>query len=256
MQAWAEKGTTATESSSRGYGSSTLHFDEALSFLSKRKEVYEEEASTSNEFRTREEQKGFPATPANHLQPLFDDYSNTIPEDYNSSIYQQFTQPVTAYSRCYLPTYHQQSVADGSELLYFLNKTGYTDHIYDDTLNAGSKEYQSYRHQVDTQHALSERRKLQHQWAAELLSSEDIVEYLSKAEYTEDIYGIPILGELVREAKEELNTSDRNDHGKLAAVERLSMIRNHLMAEANGDTNIAAKNALDMNENDWSTFFL
>ena len=109
---------------------------------------------------------------------------------------------------------------------------------------------------MDTQHALSEKEKLQYHWTTGLLSAEDIVEYLKNTNYTEDIYGIPIIGQWVKEAKEEaMQESASTAESKKVAIERLNMIRNHLIQKANGDPNLAAKNAIEMTENDWSSSF-
>lgn len=87
-------------------------------------------------------------------------------------------------------------------------------------------------------------------WTSELLTTEDIVDYLLNTNYTEDIYGIPILGQYIKEAKQEASAE-----GTHKAVERLSMIRRHLMSESNGNVQAATQKLFEMKENDWSSFF-
>ncbi|KAI9273245.1 hypothetical protein EDC94DRAFT_690216 [Helicostylum pulchrum] len=74
--------------------------------------------------------------------------------------------------------------------------------------------YISHRHQVDTQHGLAEKEKL--------------------ALWFEDVYSILVLGQLINQTQEEIKQHKHD------AIDKLSMIRNHLVHKANGDFELAA----------------
>ncbi|KAL9541276.1 hypothetical protein MBANPS3_009212 [Mucor bainieri] len=227
MQPWMDKSTAATSKSS-------LHFDRTLSHLQPTSSSQQQQPlykSDANGFRTLT--KAY--TPS---QTAFNEY--------------HLTPPISNHFNAY------DDPLDGSEVLNFLNAaTAYSDHIHGDDLKPDSTTYISHRHQMDTQHALSEREKLQHHWTTGLLSAEDIVDYLQNTNYTDDIYGIPVIGQWIKEAKEEAMQQEQPNtaESKRVAIERLSMIRHHLIQKANGDPNLAAKNAIEMTENDWSSSF-
>ncbi|GAA5797080.1 hypothetical protein HPULCUR_002459 [Helicostylum pulchrum] len=61
-----------------------------------------------------------------------------------------------------------------------------------------------------------------------------MVEYLKNTTYTEDVYSILVLGQLINQTQEEIK-QHKND-----AIDKLSMIRNHLVHKANGDFELAA----------------
>lgn len=238
MQPWMDK-TAATTSKS------SLHFDHNLSHLqsassSQQQPFYK---SDVNGFRTLTKGKGKESFDFDEPQAY------TAPQKPFSEY--QFT-PIDNHFNAY------DDPLDGSEVLNFLNSgTAYSDHIHGDDLRPDSITYISHRHQMDTQHALSEREKLQHHWTTGLLSAEDIVEYLQNTNYTDDIYGIPVIGQWIKEAKEEAMQQEQPNtaESKRVAIERLNMIRHHLIQKANGDPNLAAKNAIEMTENDWSSSF-
>jgi hypothetical protein len=222
MQPWINK---TSGSSSRG----TLHFDKTLSYLN----THEDHQQYASSFRTKGKEP--------MIQQQEDGPSNL---DMLSSF---ATYPCAFESN--LAPY--QDIADGLEVLEFLNSTSYSDYLHEDDLKPESMAFSSYRHQLDNQHALSEKEKLQMHWTSELLEAEDIVEYLMNTKYTEDIYGIPVLGQYIKEAQAEVTS----DQYTAKAVERLSMIRSHLMSRSQGNVQAATKKVFEMNENDWSTFF-
>lgn len=234
MQPWAEKGS----SSSPGNANS-LHYDKTLSYLNNK------QSSSSS---SSPKQQGF-RTPASHsnIAPIDqDEVDHDRRNQYSSFASERFSPMINP------PIY--ENLMDGSDVLSFLNSAEYSDRVHGDDLRPDSSSYISHRHQQDTQQALSEKEKLQRHWTTELLATEDIVAYLQNADYTEDIYGIPVLGQWIREAQKEIQQDD--PHHKKVAVERLAMIRQHLVQKANGDPDLAARNAFQMTQHDWtSTFF-
>ncbi|GAN06578.1 hypothetical protein MAM1_0128d06064 [Mucor ambiguus] len=238
MQPWMDKTSAATSKSS-------LHFDHTLSHLQSASSSQQQPLHQNgiNGFRTLAKGKGkesfeFDEPQVYTSQKAFSEY--------------QFTPLTDSHFNAY------DDPLDGSEVLDFLNAaTAYSDHIHGDDLRPDSTTYISHRHQMDTQHALSEREKLQHYWTTGLLSAEDIVDYLQNTNYTDDIYGIPVIGQWIKEAKEEAMQQEQPNtaESKRVAIERLNMIRRHLIQKANGDPNLAAKNAIEMTENDWSSSF-
>ncbi|KAG2210770.1 hypothetical protein INT46_006840 [Mucor plumbeus] len=233
MQPWIDKTSLNTSKNS-------LQFDHTLSHLQSSSSQQINKNDVNGGFRTLKKGKGKEVFEYNELQ-------------------ENNPQPFTKYQFTSLDNNFNafDDPLDGSDVLNFLSSgTAYSDHVYGDDLIPDTMSYISHRHQMDTQHALSEKEKLQYHWTTGLLSAEDIVEYLQNTNYTEDIYGIPIIGKWVKEAKEEaMQESKSTAESKKVAIERLNMIRNHLIQKANGDPNLAAKNAIEMTENDWSSSF-
>ncbi|KAI8081114.1 hypothetical protein BDF21DRAFT_418420 [Thamnidium elegans] len=217
MQPWADK-------SSGSHTTNTLHYDKTLSHLNNNVQ----HQSSSSGFRTARD-------------------TTTVPLSSSSSLeFETRGKQASNYSFEPAYTYHQNiSLTDGAEVMSFLNSQSYSDQVYSDDLRPDSMSYISHRHQVDTQHGLAEKEKL-----SQLFGTEDIVEYLKNTTYTDDIYGIPVLGQLIKQAQEEMKQH------KHVAIDRLSMIRNHLVHKANGDFELAAQNAFGMTQNDWSNTFL
>jgi hypothetical protein len=232
MQPWVDKA-----SSSSTANTSSLHYDKTLSYLNN-KQASSSSSSQQQGFRTASSRSSI--TP-NKRDEIDHDYNN----QYSSFASHHFSPLITP------PQY--ENPLDGSDVLSFLNSTEYSDHIHGDDLRPDSMTYISHRHQQDTHQALSEKEKSQQHWTAELLAAEDIVEYLQNADYIEDIYGIPILGQWIREAQQEIKQDDSH---KKVAVERLTMIRQHLIQKAMGNPELAARNAFQMTQNDWSSTFL
>ncbi|KAI8890663.1 hypothetical protein K501DRAFT_281646 [Backusella circina FSU 941] len=215
MQPWVDKS---------GYsGQSSIHYDRNLSYLNQ----YESQraGSSSSGFRTQSK------------QPLQEPFTSKQNQTYTPS---HIFSPI--------PTQDQHTSLDGADVLNLLNSTSYSDAVHSDDLNPDSMTYLSHRHQVDTQHGLAELQKLK-QWK-EFLLSDDIVGYLANATYIEDIYGVPVIGDLIQEAKEEVAQDKPHK-----AVERLNMIRLHLVHSASGDANRAAKQAASMKGEEWSKVF-
>ncbi|KAI8388516.1 uncharacterized protein BYT42DRAFT_560322 [Radiomyces spectabilis] len=123
-------------------------------------------------------------------------------------------QPMTDASRLDL---------DGIEVQSFLENGDYYDEIYGDDLNPCSSTYATWSHQLDHRHSLAENHKLGH------LVADDTVEYLHFASYIDDIYGLPSpLSSPMKEARQE---EDENVPRQFA-VERLTMVRKHLLERA------------------------
>lgn len=216
MQPWADK--------SSGSHTNTLHYDKTLSHLNNN---VHQQSSSSSGFRTARDT----------TVPSFDFETREKQGSSSSNNYNFFTQQQQ----------HTMPLTDGAEVMSFLNSQSYSDQVYSDDLRPDSMSYISHRHQVDTQHGLAEKEKL-----SLLFGTEDIVEYLKNTTYTEDVYGIPVLGQLIKQAQEEIKQQPH----KQVAIERLSMIRNHLVYKANGDFELAAQNAFGMSQGDWSSTFL
>lgn len=219
MQPWTEKGGSSTSHSS------SLQYDRTLSHLNHHPSG--QQSSSSSGFRT-----------ARDNLSTSSDYTEETKTVQNMSNYS--FSPVNTSS-------DMMSLSDGAEVMSFLNSTSYSDHIHGDDLRPDSMSYISHRHQIDTQHGLAEKEKL-----TMLMGTEDIVEYLRNTTYTDDIYGLPVIGQYIKEAKKAI---ENGGHSKIA-IDRLSMIRNHLVEKAHGDFNLAAQNAFRMKENDWSATFL
>ncbi|KAI8646913.1 hypothetical protein BD408DRAFT_409420 [Parasitella parasitica] len=226
MHPWADKPSSNASKTS-------LRFDHTLANLQSSSPSRQSIKTETNGFRTLGKGKDKQAfehhEPQLHAPQPFDSYQFTsIDADFNA-----FEDPL-----------------DGSEVLNFLSApTAYSDFVHGSDLIPDSNSYISHRHQVDTQHALSENEKLRYDWTTGLLSAQDIVEYLQNTDYTEDVYGIPIIGQWIKEAKEE--TMQEPAETKRTAIERLNMIRHHLIQKANGNSNLAAKNAIEMTKDDW-----
>ncbi len=129
---------------------------------------------------------------------------------------------------------------DENEILEFLNSNNYTDQIYNEDLNQlTSNRQKDYDFLKEYQNS---------KFVEEFLESKDIQEYLLKISYTNDIYGIPIfLKELIIEAKNELNHQNIQDDDKTlkhqkTAIERLKMVRDHLIKKRNLDNNSNVEN--------------
>ncbi|KAI7863932.1 hypothetical protein BDF14DRAFT_1838716 [Spinellus fusiger] len=149
-----------------------------------------------------------------------------------------------------------QPMMDGGEVQALLNSSHFSDAVYSDDLYAESTTYTSYHHSLDHEHSLAEKMLSQQQKTLEnLLSAEDIVAYLQDTRYTNDIHGLPPnVQSLIKEAREEVQQDHESSHKPRHAVHRLEMIRAHLMKSAQGNTKVAAQNALK--ENEWDHYFM
>ncbi|KAI8148963.1 hypothetical protein BJV82DRAFT_663312 [Fennellomyces sp. T-0311] len=147
------------------------------------------------------------------------------------------------------------SMNDGADIQAFLNSTAYTDELYGDDLAQTSVTYGSHRHQVDHAHAVAEQQR-KHQWQ-DLLQAEDIVAYLQEMRYTDDIYGAPPAVEaLIKEAQKEIaEPAADTEQSRVTAVDRLAMVRNHLMGQAGGRVEEAVKQGQQMQQDDWEQIF-
>ncbi|CEP18182.1 hypothetical protein [Parasitella parasitica] len=230
MQTWLDK-------PSSNNSKNTLRFDYTLSYLQPSSSSRQFSKTDNNGFRTLGRGKG--KQTFEHHEP----HAHT-PRPYGSYQFTSIDSNFNAF----------EDPLDGSEVLDFLSSpTAYSDYVHGKDLIPDSSSYISHRHQMDTQHALSENEKLHYHWTTGLLSAEDVVEYLQNTDYTEDVYGIPIIGQWIKKANEE--TMQELTETKRTAIERLNMIRHHLIQKANGDPNLAAKNAMEMTKDDWFSSF-
>ncbi|ORZ17250.1 hypothetical protein BCR42DRAFT_414239 [Absidia repens] len=158
-------------------------------------------------------------------------------------------------SRLHLPAI---SPMDGSEVSAIFNDPSGHDEVYSDDLVAGSMSYRSYQHQSDHQHSLSELEKQRQRQMEEWILTDDIISYIEKHDstYVDDIYGLPpVIAQLVKEAKEELNQNGDGTDGQKKAVSRLQMIRDHLIGRSQGNRTLAVQQGLQMKSDDWASFF-
>lgn len=239
MQPWIDKASGSGSSKS-----STLHYDRTLSHLhhyhsSQQQQQQHTGSSSSSRFRTHQQQAD-KFSISSHQYPTVEQ-PNAFQSKFDFSPIQHTNNQMFSYT-------------DGADVMNFLNSTEYSDEVHGDDLRPDSMSYISHRHQLDTQQGLSEREKLNHHWTTELMAAEDIVEYLMTTNYTEDIYGIPLIGQWIKEAKHEIEMDKTSENSK-KAIARLSMIRNHLLNKASGNSELAAQNALRMTESDWSLAF-
>lgn len=246
MQPWIGKaGSSST-------GSSTLHYDKTLSHLNHHPQNSDQQSSSSSSSKTN----GF-RTSSSSCDMM--NTAATADSQYMDNMNNNHTQPNLFLESNNFSPIHTKSdmmfLSDGADVLNYLNSTNYSEDVHGDDLRPDSMSYISHRHQLDTQHALAEQTKNSSAALTELMATEDIVVYLENTNYTEDIYGIPILGQCIKEAKQEV-MQDKTSENSQKAITRLSMIRNHLVEKASGDFELAAQNAFRMNENDWSTKFL
>ena len=168
-----------------------------------------------------------------------------------------------------LPISHTVSLADGANVLALLNSSeAYNEEIHGDDLVTTSANYRSHRHDVDRLHSLAEQQKkwqqeqhqrvprqhLQQERLSDLLAAEDIVAYLANQRYVDDVYGLPApFEELIKQARQEAASSSNDTPRK--AVQRLQMIRQHLMDQSHGNPTAAATAAYELEVSDWSHFF-
>ncbi|KAG0172759.1 hypothetical protein DFQ29_008263 [Apophysomyces sp. BC1021] len=141
-----------------------------------------------------------------------------------------------------------ERVVDGADIQAFLNTTAYTDELHGDDMDPTSSSYRSYRHQNDHEHSIAEKER-QNQ-LSHFFQVGDIVSYLQESSYVDDIYGLPpALQSLVKEAQQEIQNDDGQNPRK--AVERLRMVRQHLVGRAQGNTVSAVQQATQMNDSEW-----
>ncbi|KAI9475537.1 MAG: hypothetical protein EXX96DRAFT_573698 [Benjaminiella poitrasii] len=215
MQSWTDKSN-----------SSSLRYDKTLSNVN---QYQQPESSTTNNNSSNRFRTTYTNTTATTTTTQQNEDNRPSPSLPLNTI--QFTQQPSSIQQ---HRFAQMPPTDGSDVLAFLNTPNYTDHVHQDDLNPSSTVYTSYRHQIDHQQARQEQ-------LSQLLVAEDIVEYLITADYIEDLYGLPQLGQIVKEAKEEL-TATKDNRGK--AIQRLDMIRQHLLKGADGNPDLAAQQAM------------
>ncbi|CAJ0905982.1 1910_t:CDS:2 [Entrophospora sp. SA101] len=118
---------------------------------------------------------------------------------------------------------------DGREIIEFLNSNNYTSEIYDNTVEEEEREIAN----ID---ANASSHSYNYKDVEGFLESEDILEYLKQTRYTDDVYGIPkFIKKLIKEARDEmLNDNDQNNPHQKTALERLKMIRDHLLMNRDG----------------------
>ncbi|CAO3586918.1 unnamed protein product [Absidia cylindrospora] len=159
------------------------------------------------------------------------------------------------HSHLHLPAI---SPMDGSEVSAMFNDPSGHDEVYSDDLVADSMSYRSYQHQSDHQHSVAELEKQRQRQMEEWILTDDIISYIEKHDstYVDDIYGLPpVIAQLVKEAKEELNENGDGTDGQKKAVSRLQMIRDHLIGRSQGNRTLAVQQGLQMKSDDWASFF-
>lgn len=127
---------------------------------------------------------------------------------------------------------------DGSVVSDMLNSPNYTDLVYSSTPSTPIS-----RTPTSAQHS--------NLYLANLLEAEDIVNYLSQATYTDDVYDLPMyVQELITQAKEEVVANDskpKDDKKAQSAIDRLKMLREHLLIRSGGDV-MQASTAANINK--------
>ncbi|CAG8843413.1 2184_t:CDS:1, partial [Racocetra persica] len=115
---------------------------------------------------------------------------------------------------------------DGIEIIDFLTSSIYTDEVYDfnikDEDHIAPSSLNKYKSKLD-----------------DFLETPDILSYLTQVRYTDDVYGMPIfLKRLVNEAKDEIfNEQEKvNESYRKTAIERLEMVREHLVKKKEQST--------------------
>ncbi|KAG9296942.1 hypothetical protein G9A89_006897 [Geosiphon pyriformis] len=144
-------------------------------------------------------------------------------------------------------------VEDGTEVLSFLNSGEYTHEVYKpfdmdlfELMEGHSRHFSSNLNHLPNA-ALS--------YLDGLLETEDIMGYLSEIRYSDDIYGLPeFFTHLIHEAKNEIskNKGKEVDQGNTdeihqTAIERLRMLRNHLVETRNKNKNSGIKKFREVN---------
>ncbi|ORX49777.1 hypothetical protein DM01DRAFT_339174 [Hesseltinella vesiculosa] len=240
MSFFADKGGTSTLHNSS-------HLDQTLATGSH----YTQSSSTSSYQGFRDTNKG--KTPLS-LNQEFQQFSSS--PIHASSSHLESLKPAPPPDPSVLASII--SPLDGAEVFAFLDHGDYEQEVNGDDLIEGSMSYRSYQHQADHQHSLAEL-ALQRQRALETwMLSEDIVDYIDKSDsaYVDDVYGLPpVIQSLVKEAKEELNAGAPGEASTGRAVNRLRMIRDHLISRSQGDPRLAAQQTMSMSNDDWASMF-
>ncbi|CAM0138292.1 hypothetical protein VKS41_001545 [Umbelopsis sp. WA50703] len=146
------------------------------------------------------------------------------------------------------PNMEQLNPEDALMVHDILNSPNYTDLVYSSTPCTP----------ISRTPASAEHSNL---YLANLLEAEDIVNYLSQASYTDDVYELPMyLQTLITQAKEEVvvNDSKSQDNKKArSAIDRLRMLRDHLLIKSGGDVMQAATaaNINKLSQDEMETFW-
>ncbi|KAI9261439.1 hypothetical protein BDA99DRAFT_560315 [Phascolomyces articulosus] len=247
MLPWSDKGGGASSSSS-----STLRRDENIASSSQ----YRSQSSNADSSRFRSQQQQAQQVPLDQGFDTFGSNSSNNPLGFNSM---HHPQQGSRFINNQAPPLPEHNINDGADIQAFLNSTAYSDEVYGDDLVPDSTAYLSHRHQVDHHHSMAEQQRL-HQWQ-DLLQAEDIVAYLQEMRYTDDIYGAPpLVEELIKEAQKEVTQEDsyhqgNTDQNRTTAIQRLTMVRDHLMAEARGNVETAIKQSQQLQQDDWEQIF-
>ncbi|CAG8777032.1 hypothetical protein C2G38_1491350 [Gigaspora rosea] len=119
---------------------------------------------------------------------------------------------------------------DGIEIIDFLNSSVYTDEVYNPIFkneeHIASRSFNKYEFKLN-----------------DFLETPDILTYLTQTRYTYDVYGMPaFLKKLVDEAREEIfnerdSTCSTNESHRKTGLERLKMVRDHLVERKEQSTN-------------------
>ncbi|RHZ86228.1 hypothetical protein Glove_53g18 [Diversispora epigaea] len=134
-------------------------------------------------------------------------------------------------------SHQEQKKSDGDKVLDFLNSNFYTIEIYDTNDELFScNNLNNLQMELETQDL------------NDFMESSDIITYLNKTRYTDDVYGSPLfLKKLIKEAKDELvKVTETSDIHQNIAIKRLKMVRDHLIKIKERKENIGGDEV-----NDW-----
>ncbi|CAG8442691.1 6952_t:CDS:1 [Scutellospora calospora] len=137
--------------------------------------------------------------------------------------------------------HHSYQQVDGIEIIDFLNSSNYTEEVYDSKFKDDEciafNSFNKYGSQLN-----------------DFLEASDILTYLTQTRYTDDVYGMPIfLKRLVSEAKEEIfseqdasySNKEVNESHRKTGIERLKMVRDHLIKRKERSTDNEMREWLD-----------
>ncbi|RUS17986.1 hypothetical protein BC937DRAFT_89265 [Endogone sp. FLAS-F59071] len=151
--------------------------------------------------------------------------------DVHSSGFFEFNDP-------YLPPLHTQP-PDGTAVFDFLSHpTAYTNSVH----SPSPSDLSSSRYSApESVRSLVDPAPLN---LANLLAVEDVGAYLARTTYTDDVYELPVfLQRMINEAREEVVGGEKdNEKIQHRALDRLNMMRKHLLVKVEGDIGMIPRN--------------
>ncbi|RUP49112.1 hypothetical protein BC936DRAFT_143270 [Jimgerdemannia flammicorona] len=165
----------------------------------------------------------------------FEEYSNsnpTYPTPRKAQEYNSYLSSPHPYS-------HPDHGHDGAAVLDFLSRpTAYADEVY----AFSDSDLSSSRFSTpDRSTSLTPPTALSSIYLTNLITTEDVATYLAQTTYTDDVHELPLfLQRLISEARKEvaLERSGEGAGGDVAqhrALDRLKMVREHLLMKIGGD---------------------